>query len=401
MRANSWQDQDDSHRFENRIRRAKRRSVVPTAQDIKRYRKNWQDEIDSSARYRAMADGEARSGVARVYQDLAAMEDKHAAFWEKRLADAGAPPGPGQVGWRTRVLVWLAHHFGAGMVLPTVAAAEHRDRNDYRGQAETDGTRMAAQERSHARVLGALVSGTSGVEGGFLARLEGRHRNVGGNALRAAVLGANDGLCTNLSLVMGVAGAAPNGHVVLLAGFAGLVAGAFSMALGEWVSVTSARELAEREVATEQDELEATPEDEREELQLIYEAKGLSKTEADQLSRELVARPQTALEVLTREELGIDPGELGGSPWTAAGTSFVLFATGAVIPVLPFMFMNGWPALGLAAGISSVALFGIGAAITILTGLSIWRTGIRQLLLGLSAAVVTFAIGRLVGVAIG
>jgi vacuolar iron transporter family protein len=188
---------------------------------------------------------------------------------------------------------------------------------------------------------------------------------------------------------------------VLLAGIAGLVAGACSMALGEWVSVTSARELAEREVATEQDELEATPEDEREELQLIYEAKGLGQGEAEQLSRELLARPRMALEVLTREELGIDPAELGGSPWTAAGTSFVLFAVGAVVPVLPFVFISGWRALGVSVGISALALFGIGAAITILTGRSVWRTGLRQLVLGLSAAGVTFAIGRLVGVAIG
>ncbi|HEY1417480.1 MAG TPA: VIT1/CCC1 transporter family protein, partial [Myxococcaceae bacterium] len=356
---------------------------------------------DSAARYRAMADGEGRSGTATVYLDLAAMEEKHAAFWEQRLADTGAAVGPRRTGWRTRVLVWLARHFGAGLVLATIAAGEHRDRNDYLAQAETRGTRMAAQERNHARILGLLTSGTSGVEGGLLAQIEGRHRNVGGNALRAAVLGANDGLCSNLSLVMGVAGAAPSGHAVLLAGIAGLVAGAFSMALGEWVSVTSARELAEREVATEENELEVTPEDEREELQLIYEAKGLSRDEAGQLSRELLARPRTALEVLTREELGIDPGDLGGSPWTAAGTSFALFAVGAAIPVLPLVFVSGWIAVCVSAGVSALALFGIGAAITVLTGRSVWRTGLRQLVLGLSAAGSTFVIGRLVGVAIG
>ena len=337
---------------------------MATAQDVERYRENWQDEIDSAARYRAMASSETRPGVATVYRELAGMEEKHAAFWERRLADAGAPPGPPRVGWRTRVLVWLARRFGAGLVLPTIAAGEHRDRNGYLAQSETSGTRMSAQERNHARILGLLASGTSGVEGGILAQIEGRHRNVGGNALRAAVLGANDGLCSNLSLVMGVAGAAPSGRAVLLAGIAGLVAGAFSMALGEWVSVTSARELAEREVATEKGELELTPEDER-------------------------------------EELGIDPGDLGGSPWTAAGTSFLLFAIGAAIPVLPLVFVGGWTAVAASAAVSALALFGIGAAITILTGRSVWRTGLRQLVLGLSAAGSTFVIGRLVGVAIG
>jgi hypothetical protein len=139
---------------------------MPTEQDIERYRQNWQDEIDSAARYRAMADSEDRSGTATVYRDLADMEEKHAAFWERRLADAGAPAGPRRIGWRTRVLVWLARRFGAGLVLPTIAAGEHRDRNDYLAQAETRGTRMAAQERNHARILGLLVSRTSGIEGG-------------------------------------------------------------------------------------------------------------------------------------------------------------------------------------------------------------------------------------------
>src|SRR5262249_61724871 len=126
---------------------------MSTAQDVERYRQNWQDEVDSAARYRAMADGEARPGVLTVYRDLAAMEEKHAAFWERRLADAGAPAGPRRVGWRNRVLVWLARHFGAGLILPTGAAGEDRDRNDYLGQAGAPGPRAAAQGRAPARDL--------------------------------------------------------------------------------------------------------------------------------------------------------------------------------------------------------------------------------------------------------
>src|SRR5215471_7813374 len=374
---------------------------MPTAQDVERYRENWQDEIESAARYRAMADSEARSGVGTVYRELAAMEEKHAAFWERQLSDAGAAPGPRRIGWRTRVLVWLARRFGAGLVLPTIAAGEHRDRNDYLGQNETRDTRMAAQERNHARILGLLASRTSGVEGGVLAQIEGRHRNVGGNALRAAVLGANDGLCSNLSLVMGMAGATVNHHTVMLSGLAGLLAGSFSMALGEWVSVTSARELAEREVRIEKREVEENPAEEREELQLIYEAKGLKKTEAESLSRAVMKDERTALDTLSREELGIDPNELGGSPWTAAITSFLLFALGAVIPVLPFALVTSAlsPLWSMAA--SGVALFLIGAAIAIFTGRGFVRSGARQLLLGFAAAGVTFLIGRLIGVAVG
>jgi vacuolar iron transporter family protein len=254
----------------------------------------------------------------------------------------------------------------------------------------------------HARVLQAMLRRSpDNISGSTLARVEGRHRNIGGNALRAAVLGANDGLCSNLALVMGVAGAAASSQAILIAGLAGLLAGAFSMALGEWISVTSSRELAERELRVERDELEASPEEEREELQLIYEAKGIPAAEANQLSTHLLRDPATALGVLAREELGLDPDELGGSPRTAALVSFVLFAVGAVIPVLPFALSSGDAAIVASVAFSGVALFGIGAAITVFTGRSVWLSGGRQLAFGLGAAGLTYVVGRLLGVALG
>ena len=369
--------------------------------ELKRYRANWQEEIDSAARYRAMADAEREPGRAQVYRDLADMEERHAGFWEKRLGDAGAPPGPRLLSPRARLLIWLAHRFGPRAILATVAADEHRGRTGYDAQPETAGTGMRSQERMHARLLGSLAADVGGTSGTELARLEGRHRTVGGNALRAAVLGANDGLSSNLSLVMGVAGAAPDHRAVLLAGIAGLVAGAASMAMGEWVSVTSAREAAERELEMERTEIELEPADEQEELELLYRAKGLDPAKAKALSAELMSRPGAALDVLAREELGLDPAELGGSPITAAATSFLLFALGAAVPVLPFFFLRGSVATLVSLGVSAVVLFVIGAAITLFTGRSIWKSGLRQLLLGLAAAVVTNGIGRLVGVAIG
>ena len=220
------------------------------------------------------------------------------------------------------------------------------------------------------------------------------------NWLRAAVLGANDGLCSNLALVMGVAGATASAQLILVSGLAGLLAGAFSMALGEWISVTSSRELAERELSIERDELEAAPEDERKELQLIYEAKGLPKEEARQLSQRLLSDQCTALDVLAREELGLDPDGLDGSARTAAVTSFLLFAFGAIIPVLPFLIADGGAAIVASVAASALALFGIGAAITIFTGRSVWRSGFRQLALGLAAAGLTHGLGRLLGVAL-
>jgi VIT1/CCC1 family predicted Fe2+/Mn2+ transporter len=182
---------------------------------------------------------------------------------------------------------------------------------------------------------------------------------------------------------------------------AGLIAGACSMALGEWVSVTSSRELAERELSIERDELDAAPEEEREELQLIYQAKGLPAEEAKELSQRLLRDPKSALDVLSREELGLDPEALGGSARVAALTSFLLFAFGAIFPVAPFFFWRGPLVVWLSLGVSSAALFGIGAAITILTGRPVWRSGARQLFLGLAAAGITFAVGRALGVALG
>ncbi len=366
----------------------------------RRFRTNRQDEIDSAAQYRAMAASEPDEAVARVYRELAEIEEKHAAFWEGQLRALGIEPGPARPSWRTRVLSWVARRFGARLILPTVASREAAGRNDYAVQPETAHTRMPAQEREHARVLQVMLQRRGCAAGAELARVEGRHRNASGNALRAAVLGANDGLCSNLALVRGGAGAAADGAALAIAGMAGLIAGACSMALGEWISGTSSREHAERELRVERDELAAAPEQEREELQLIYEAKGVPTDEAKQLSRRLLRDHDAALDVLAREELGIDPTELGGSARTAALVSFFLFASGATFPVLPYLIASGTTALAASLALSGLALFGIGAAITLFTGRSVWRSGARQLVLGLAAAGLTYAVGRALGVAL-
>jgi VIT1/CCC1 family predicted Fe2+/Mn2+ transporter len=223
---------------------------------------------------------------------------------------------------------------------------------------------------------------------------------MGGNALRAAVLGANDGLVSNLSLVMGVAGADMAAHAILVTGLAGLLAGSCSMALGEWLSVNTARESAERQIDTEADELEQVPEEEEEELALIYQAKGLPEELAKTLAKQLISNKKTALDTLVREELGIDPDELGGSAWVAAGTSFLLFAVGAIFPVAPYFTLAGIPALIASLAASGVALFLIGAGTSLFTGRNVLFSGVRQLLVGLAAAGVTFGIGRLIGVAV-
>ena len=368
--------------------------------DIRRYRANLQGEVDGAALYQALADTEADPNLAKVYGRLAAIERAHGEFWRGRLKAADAPVGKPAPSFRARTLGWLARRFGAAFVLPTIAAGEARDSSVYDDQPEAVAAGLPADERSHRRIVQAVEAGSAGLSGPAIANLEGRHRSVAGNALRAAVLGANDGLVSNLSLVMGVAGAASNGRAILLAGLAGLVAGSCSMAMGEWLSVTSSRELAQKQIATEADELEHAPEEEKEELRLIYEAKGLPEAQARALAEQLLSNKSTALDTLAREELGIDPDELGGSPWQAAGASFFLFATGAIFPVAPFFFLSGGAALVAALGLSGVALIAIGAATSLFTGRGFWISASRQLLIGYIAAVVTFGVGRLVGVAV-
>jgi len=289
-----------------------------------RYRANLQGEVDGAALYRALADAEADPRLKEVYGRLASVEEAHAEFWRKQLDRIGARAGRLGLGWRTRALAWLARHFGPQFVLPTINTLEQRDSGQYDAQSEAVAGGLPAAERSHARVVQAIESSTpGGLQGSALARLEGRHRAMGGNALRAAVLGANDGLVSNLSLVMGIAGAAAAEKTILLTGLAGLVAGACSMAMGEWLSVNSSRELYQKQIEIEKSELEHAPEEEIEEIALIYEAKGLPRPQAEALAKQMMANKDTALDTLVREELGIDPDELGGSAWTAAASSFL------------------------------------------------------------------------------
>ena len=367
--------------------------------DVRRFSRNYQAEIDSAALYDACAQAEERTAIADVYRRLANTERQHAAHWENLLRSAGAPPMTATPSWRARTLRALVRRFGPGMVLPTLMEAEATDSQSYAGQPGS--ASLSSEESSHRRLLGAIRDVTStGMSGQTLASLEGRHRAVGGNALRAAVLGANDGLVSNLSLVMGVAGASLASSTILITGLAGLLAGAGSMALGEWLSVQSSRELYQRQLDIEREELRTDPAAEAAELALIYQAKGIGEEQARLLAQQVMASPDTALDALAREELAIDPAELGGSAWVAAGTSFLLFAIGAIIPVLPFFLLAGRAAVMASIGVSAVGLFALGAAITLMTGRSVLSSGLRQLGFGLGAAGLTYAVGHVIGVGV-
>jgi VIT1/CCC1 family predicted Fe2+/Mn2+ transporter len=371
-----------------------------TKADIARYRENLQGEIDAIALYSVLAEKETGT-LKQFYERMVEVESVHAGVWRQRLEAAGVDSSRMRAAWQARVLMFVARHFGPSLVVPTIAEREAADEAMYDDQPEAL-ARMPGDERSHARLFRELAAGR-GVEGGAIARIEGRHRGSGGNQLRAAVLGANDGLVSNLSIAMGVAGASEAaGHTVLIAGLAGMLAGALSMAIGEWLSVQSARELFARQVKVEREELMTVPDEEEEELTLIYQAKGLSAEQARLMSKSLVeGELGRAVDTLAREELGIDPEALGGSAWVAAFTSFFLFALGAVVPIVPFVFASGTAAVMVSIGVSAIALLVVGAAITVVTGGSVLRTGGRQVVLGLLAAAVTFGLGTLVGRVVG
>jgi vacuolar iron transporter family protein len=368
--------------------------------EIKRYKENLRAEQDAIALYGRLAAAEQVTELASIYLKLIETEKRHAKFWESKLRDAGAVIPEFKPGWRIRLFGWLADKMGPAFILPTVASLERSAASGYTGQPDAESANMPSDEKSHARVFGYLAQTSQGMQGSDLARFEGRHRATGGNALRAAVLGANDGLVSVFCLVMGVAGAGVTSKNILVTGLAGLLAGALSMALGEWLSVQSSRELFQHQLDVEKTELSEIPEEEKEELALIYQAKGIDAETASKLADRLISDPSTALDTLAREELGIDPKELGGSAWEAAFTSFLLFTVGAIIPVIPYIFFTGTTGIVVSAVSSTLGLFIIGAFITLMTGRNPVMSGLRQVLFGLVTATVTFSIGHFIGVAL-
>jgi VIT1/CCC1 family predicted Fe2+/Mn2+ transporter len=346
-----------------------------------------------------MAAAETNEELAKLYAKLAATEDKHAAFWEEKLTQAGAKIPAVKISFKNRLFAMAARRFGPSSIIPALANIETEAATGYDDQTDAE-KGMSDEERSHARIFNTLSGKGKGMNGMSVAQFEGKHKGGAGNALRAGVLGANDGLVSVFNLVMGVAGAGVRNSQILLTGIAGLLAGALSMALGEWLSVQSSRELSQHQIDIEKSELEMAPEGEEEELALIYQAKGIDETTARTMAKQIIESKDGALDTLTREELGINPEDLGGSAWEAAYTSFFLFSIGAIIPVLPYIFLSGTVGIIVSSAASAVGLFAIGAAITMMTGKHPIKNGLRQVIFGLATAAVTFGIGKLIGVSI-
>jgi len=336
---------------------------------------SWFEERQSAWLYRELASCEPDPKIVELFGALAAAAESQAETW--RAKSTTAPP-PFQPTVRARITVALAKLLGPHRVKPMLAAMKVRGLSVYDSRRSVAGHLMPTS----------------------VSDIGARHKGYGGGNLRAAVFGVNDGLLSNTSLIMGVAGAAASPQFVLTTGVAGLLAGALSMAAGEYVSMRSQREMFEYQIGLERDELHEYPEEEAEELALIYQARGMQLDEARRVARELVKNEANALDALAREELGLNPDDLG-SPWGAAFFSFLAFSIGAVLPLLPFLFgLSLQRGVLVAAAIAGVALFGIGAALSLFTGRSALRGGLRILLIGIGAGTATWLIGHWLGAAI-
>ena len=337
---------------------------------------SWYHEKESAWLYGAVAAAEPDPARRALFLKLAAAAEEQAACWRRTDPSIAGEFSPAL---RARVVARLLKRIRPRHLRPVLAAMKLRGLSVYAGP----------------RAPAAHDIPTSASQVG------GRHSSVGGNSLRAAVFGASDGLVSNAALVMGVAAAGIAPGSLLITGLAGLLAGALSMAAGEYVSVRSQREFYEYQIALERAELAEYPEAESEELALIYNARGLDMEEARRVARTLLSNPEHALEVLAREELGLNPDDLG-SPWRAALSSFGAFAVGALLPLLPFMFrMAGGQAIYAAAGITVVSLFALGVTLSLFTGHSALRGGLRLMCIGGGAGLAAWAVGRLLGASVG
>jgi VIT1/CCC1 family predicted Fe2+/Mn2+ transporter len=366
---------------------------------LKKQIQQLQVEVDTAYLYKQLAEHHKDDASSQIFYKMSEIESRHAQkvlgkIRSKNPEYALPPPS-----FRARLQVKLAQYFGFDFIMSHLTAVEYQMSKSAIEKKQASGEKITGLENVHLNIIQNLSQHSNiNVGGTLLSKFEGKHKGVGGNELRAAVLGSNDGLVSNMSLVMGVIGATSGHSQIIVAGIAGLLAGSISMALGEWLSVQSSRELYQRQVEIEAEELESSPEEEMNELAILYQAKGMAEQDAKKLAEQVLSNKETALDALVREELGIDKDTLGGSAWKAAFTSFFLFSFGAIIPVFPFFFLNGKVAITTSLVSSTLGLFAIGASITLFTGKNAFYSGMRQVVFGLCAAGITFTIGKLIGI---
>jgi len=369
-------------------------------EELARLRSYWLDEVEAAQAYERLAEATDDERTRRLLRQMRDVERQHAARWEARIRELGGELPRPPSGRKARWLALLARVAGQDWVFRRLEEAEQRAVAAYGADlidpvAAAIAAEAKADEHEHAIALGVIRRAKTQGPEAILSR-ERWHRG-GGGAVRELVFGINDGLVSTLSLVSGVAGADPGRGVILLAGVAGLLAGAISMAAGAYISTKSEREVYEAEVERERRELEENPEEELEELRILYELKGFSREEAERMVERIAQDEELLLEGLLRDELGLMP-ERFPNPWKAGAFSGIAFVVGAVIPLAAYLFLEGMLAVIVSAGLSAAALFAIGVAKGLFTGRSWWRSGLEMVGIGLFATVVTYLIGTLFGV---
>jgi VIT1/CCC1 family predicted Fe2+/Mn2+ transporter len=360
---------------------------------------NLRDERDGVALYQGLARVEKDPDRAREFEALAQAEQRHEAIWVRKLEKAGVPLPSNRASPRIRFLLWVASRFGTQTVLPMVLMGESSDIAKYVRQGR-ETAELVIEEQEHGETLRRMSGVRPNTPQGRITERENWHRLGRGGALRAGVFGANDGLISNLSLLLGVAASGAQSGTLAVTGLAGLFAGALSMAVGEYSSVASQRDLLHRQIVLESRELSEAPEEEEAELAQLLREKGLSPGQADETAHQIMQNPDSALDTLVREELGLDPEDLG-SPVRAAVSSFLTFAVGATVPLMPMLLLPRHVAPYAAAGLGAVVLGAVGAFLGFLSGANPVRTALRMVVLAALAAGVTIGIGRLVGSSLG
>jgi VIT1/CCC1 family predicted Fe2+/Mn2+ transporter/rubrerythrin len=366
-------------------------SAVPPG-TLATWRHHLQDEADAAFLYRVLAETERRPKPRDLYLRLAEVEDRHAALWRKVLTEQGveaATPSPSR---GARFRAWAARTFGAGLLLPMLLREEGLEVKGYLdlyretdvGAAKDTALTLARESAQHAQALGQMA----GAEG------EPWHHTASGGFLRNVVYGFNDGLTANFGLVAGVIGAEVAPHVVLVSGLAGMLADALSMGSSGFLAAKSEQEVYAHEIAMEQEEIRMMPEIEEEELALLYEAKGLDGAQARRLAHEVMRDPARALGEKVREELKI--GEAHTTPLKEGAITGLATAVGALLPVAPFLFLQGHTAVWAAFTIAMLSHFAVGAARSVFTGRGVIRSGMDMFIIGVGVAGVGYVVGDLV-----
>jgi VIT1/CCC1 family predicted Fe2+/Mn2+ transporter len=364
-----------------------------TAPDLHAFEHHWQDEADAAFLYRLLSDAEPDEKKKDLYRRLSDVEERHVEVWARLLREHGHTVKPFRPSARTRLLAMLGRMFGPSFLLPMLLAEEGREVKGYlhmhrQTAAGAPGAResltLARESAEHAVTLNS-ISGKTG---------EPWHRTESGGFLRNVVYGFNDGLTANFGLVAGVIGASSEAahHTVIVAGVAGLIADALSMGSSGYLAAKSEQEVYANEIAMERDEITLMPEVERDELALIYEAKGMATDAAMALATEVMADPARMLEEQVQEELGI--GEPHMSPMREAWITGTATAIGALIPVFPFFFWSGRTAIIVAFIVAMASHWLVGAARSVFTGRSVFRSGLDMFVVGLGVAVVGYYVGE-------